>query len=125
MVRQKLSVFRCVLRVRTFFVNGKIICCGFGHRNIYENIISQVDSAVVCAIEKGCNIFYTGAMGDFDSLFSSAVRKAKLTYPNIKLVCVKPYMTADINNNKVYYESFFDDVIIPEEIAGIHYKSAI
>ena len=111
--------------VRTFFVYGKMICCGFGHRNIFENISSQIDYAVVCAIEKGCNIFYTGAMGDFDKLFSSAVRKEKLTYPYIKLICVKPYMTADINKNKDYYEALYDDVIVPEEINGIHYKSAI
>lgn len=102
-----------------------MICCGFGHRNIFKNISGQIDSAVICAIEKGCNIFYTGAMGDFDKLFSSAVRKAKLTYPYIKIICVKPYMTADINENKDYYEALYDDVIVPEEINGIHYKSAI
>lgn len=102
-----------------------MVCCGFGHRHIYENINSKVDSAIINAIEKGCSIFYTGAMGDFDNMFSSAVRKAKQTYPNIKLICVKPYMTADINSNKEYYEILYDDVIIPEEIIGIHYKSAI
>ena len=102
-----------------------MICCGFGHRNIYENITDQVDSAIACAIEKGCNIFYTGAMGDFDRLFASAVRKAKHTYPDIKLISVKPYMTAEINKNKEYYETYYDDVIVPKEIIGIHYKAAI
>ena len=102
-----------------------MICCGFGHRNIYENINDQVDSAIAYAIKKGCNIFYTGAMGDFDRLFASAVRKAKHTYPEIKLICVKPYMTAEINKNKEYYETYYDDVIVPKEIVGIHYKSAI
>ena len=111
--------------VRTFFVYGKMICCGFGHRNIYENISKQVGSAVAYAIEKGCTIFYTGSMGDFDRLFSSAVRKAKTIYPNVKLICIKPYFTNELNVNKAYYDTRFDDVVIPNEIIGIHYKSAI
>ena len=102
-----------------------MVCCGFGHRHIYEDINSRVDSAIINALEKGCSVFYTGAMGDFDNMFSSAVRKAKHIYPNIKLICIKPYMTADINTKKEYYNTFYDDVIIPKEIIGKHYKSAI
>ena len=64
-------------------------------------------------------------MGEFDSLFSSAVRKAKKTYPNIKLICVKPYFTNDINIDKDYYAALYDDIIIPDELAGIHPKAAI
>ena len=59
------------------------------------------------------------------SLFSSAVRKAKTKYPSIKLICIKPYLTADINENKEYYEYSYDGLLIPDELAGIHYKSAI
>ena len=39
-------------------------CCGFGHRNIFENIGDRLDSAVETAIQQGCEIFYTGAMGE-------------------------------------------------------------
>ena len=99
-------------------------CCGFGHRNVFENIGDKLDSAVEMAIQQGCEIFYTGAMGEFDSLFSSAVRKAKKAYPHIKLICVKPYFTNDINTNK-YYTALYDDIIIPDELAGIHPKAAI
>ena len=70
-------------------------------------------------------VFYTGAMGEFDSIFSAAVRREKKVYPNIKLICVKPYMTKDINRDKGYYTTLYDDVIIPDELAGIHYKAAI
>ena len=72
-------------------------CSGFGHRRVFENITEQLDKAISYAADQGCKIFYTGAMGEFDSLFSSAVRKAKKLYPDIKLICVKPYMTKDIN----------------------------
>ena len=76
-------------------------------------------------MEQGCTIFYTGAMGDFDDLFSSAVRKAKRCNPNIKLICVKPYMTQDINENGEYLYSLYDDIIIPTELTDVHYKAAI
>ena len=100
-------------------------CCGFGHRNVFENIGDRLDSAVEAAIQQGCEIFYTGATGEFDSLFSSAVRKVKVRYPHIKLICVKAYFTNDINTDRDYYNSMYDDVIIPPEIIGFHYKSAI
>ena len=64
-------------------------------------------------------------MGEFDRLFSSAVRKAKKIYPHIKLICVKPYFTNDINTDKDYYKAMYDDVIIPPTIIGVHYKAAI
>ena len=100
-------------------------CCGFGHRQVFENITEQLYKAVLYAMEQGCTIFYTGAMGDFDDLFSSAVRKAKRCNPNIKLICVKPYMTQDINENGEYLYSLYDDIIIPTELADVHYKAAI
>lgn len=100
-------------------------CCGFGHREVFENISGQVEEAVLMAIKDGCEVFYTGAMGEFDSLFSSAVRRAKKVHPHIKLICVKPYMTNDINMGRDYYSTLYDDVIIPDELAGIHYKAAI
>ena len=103
----------------------KKACCGFGHRNVFENIEDKLYTAVMNAAERGCEIFYTGAMGEFDSLFSSAVRKAKKTYPNIKLICVKPYFTNDINIDKDYYAALYDDIIIPDELAGLHPKAAI
>lgn len=74
-------------------------CCGFGHRNVFENISGKLDKAVEEVITQGCEIFYTGAMGEFDRLFSSAVRKAKKIYPHIKLICVKPYFTAALHFN--------------------------
>ena len=102
-----------------------IACCGFGHRQVFENITEQLENAINSAANKGCKIFYTGAMGDFDSLFSSAVRKEKANYPDIKLICVKPYMTQDINENSEYLHSAYDDIIVPAELANVHYKSAI
>ena len=100
-------------------------CCGFEHRDVLEKIDDAVYAAVLKAAEQGCDIFYTGAMGEFDSLFSYAARKIKKTYPEIKLICVKPYFTNDLNINGEYYSALYDDVIIPDELADIHPKAAI
>ena len=100
-------------------------CCGFGHRDVWEKIDDAVYAAVLKAAEQGCDIFYTGAMGEFDSLFSYAARKIKKTYPEIKLICVKPYFTNDLNINGEDYSALYDDVIIPDDLADIHPKAAI
>lgn len=99
-----------------------MICCGFGHRDVFQNIDKELCEAVQKAMEIGCNVFYTGAMGDFDICFSSAVRKQG---KKIKLVCIKPYMSNELNTNKEYYNCMYDDIIIPDELAFVHYKSAI
>ena len=86
-----------------------------------EEFLEMMDEiAVYYAADRGCKVFYTGAMGDFDSLFSSAVRKAKANHPDIKLICIKPYMTQDINENCDFLYSFYDDIIIPTELANVH-----
>ena len=65
-------------------------------------------------------------MGEFDG-FSAAVRNLKRKYPNkeIRLTLVLPYMQQKLNEYKEYYETSFDDILIPAELADIHYKRAI
>ena len=36
-----------------------------------------------------------------------------------------PYFSQELNEHQGYYKSSFDDVVIPVELAGVHYKSAI
>lgn len=101
-------------------------CCGFGHRNYYKDIKADLQTVIErLIIEDGVTFFLTGGMGNFDSLFSSAVRTCKIYHKNVQLVLVKPYFSNELNANKEYYEYYYDDVIIPEEIAECHYKSAI
>lgn len=104
--------------------------CSFaGHREVYA---SGVDEKIQVAIEDIIKtddsfVFYTGGMGEFDRKCASAVRNAKARHPelNIKLVLVEPYMKNSLNENKEYYEKSFDDIVIPMELAGVHYKEAI
>lgn len=101
-------------------------CCGFGHREIYQSISSNLQkliSDLIC--NKNVDIFYTGRIGDFDNLFSSAVRKEKKYYKDVKLILVKPYFSSELNKNKEFYESNYDSIIIPSKLMGAYYKSAI
>lgn len=101
------------------------LCCGFGNREVFENISEKVYEAVLTAADQGCEIFYTGAMGRFDEMFSSAVMSLKINRPNIKLICVKPYLTKEINESGEFLYSLYDDIIIPTELADVYYKKII
>lgn len=105
--------------------NSIKVCCAFGHRKVFQNITEQLEKCVLCAVEQGCTIFLTGAMGEFDSLFSATVRKIRNTFPEIKLICVMPYFTEEINKNGKILYSLYDEIVIPADFADVHYKAVI
>lgn len=105
-------------------------CTFAGHREVYQpNVREALDEAISTVLQSGDDryTFLVGGMGDFDSLCANAVRAAKRRHPEkeISLALVEPYMKQDLNISKDYYEQMYDDVIIPMELAGVHYKSAI
>lgn len=105
------------------------VCTFAGHREVYKsNISEKLDSAIekVLALDNSV-CFLVSGMGDFDGLCSGAVRKARRLHPEkrISLELVLPYLTQELNANKDYYEQFYDNVVVPIELAGVHYKSAI
>ena len=104
-------------------------CTFTGHRDviritvadilkILEEIMLQSDEDMECLV---------GGMGDFDGLAASAVRSLKRKYKNrkIRLVLVMPYMQKKVNDQKAYYEEMYDEIIVPAELDGVHYKRAI
>ena len=104
-------------------------CTFAGHREVYQ---AKIDEAIENAIDSLLQtdnefVFYTGGMGDFDNKCASAVRAAKRKYPDkeIRLALVLPYMSNRLNTDKDYYQYYYDEIIIPTELAGVHYKSAI
>lgn len=106
-----------------------VTCTFAGHREVYQ---SKIDVKIEQTIQKLLLtdtgfIFYTGGMGDFDSKCASAVRSAKRRNPglNICLALVLPYMSNRLNTDKDFYESCYDDIIIPMELCNAHYKAAI
>ena len=105
------------------------VCTFAGHQEVYQaNISEALDQALAEIIENDNSIrFLVGGMGEFDKMCASAVRRAKRKYPNteIRLELVLPYLTNDINENKSFYEMSYDNIIVPFELAGVHYKSVI
>ena len=104
-------------------------CTFAGHREVYQ---AKIDEAIENAIDSLLQtdnefVFYTGGMGDFDNKCASAVRATKRKYPDkeIRLALVLPYMSNRLNTDKDYYQYYYDEIIIPTELAGVHYKSAI
>jgi len=107
-----------------------MISCTFaGHREILH---TGIDAKVSGIIEELLNTdtdfcFYTGGMGQFDALCESSVRRLRAKYPDkyIRLILVEPYMKQSINTEGQHLLRLYDDVIIPDELLGMHYKSAI
>ncbi|MEG1886552.1 MAG: DUF1273 domain-containing protein [Oscillospiraceae bacterium] len=106
-----------------------LICTFTGHREVYlSGINAKITDSINDFLKKDTSfIFYTGGMGEFDVMCSAAVSTAKKEHREleIKLVLVMPYMSNRLNTGKDYYKSYYDDIIIPEELQGEHYKSII
>jgi len=100
-----------------------------GHREVYQSDIPHRLDALLdkLAAEQDELTFYVGGMGEFDSLAASAVRGLKHRHPEkqISLVLVEPYMKQSINEEGEYLHSLYDDIWVPSELAGVHYKKAI
>lgn len=105
------------------------VCTFAGHREVYQSMIDEKIEKTIEELLQTDNefIFFTGGMGEFDSKCASAVRAAKRKFPNLKisLALVLPYMSNRLNTDKAYYEYYYDEIVIPSELCGVHYKAAI
>ncbi len=104
-------------------------CTFSGHREVYQSDIAARLEAEIEKLLQTDNefIFLTGGMGQFDGMGAGAVRAAKRRHPEkcITLALVLPYPSNRLNTDKEYYQSYFDQIIIPEELDAVHYKAAI
>ena len=101
-------------------------CTLFGHREVNENIQEELRTQII-EIIKGWNVdtFLVGGDGKFDILAASVIREVKETYPDIKLVLVRPYMTKELKENMGTVKSLYDSIIMPTEAKNADYKRAI
>lgn len=105
-------------------------CTFAGHRDVFQaDIPKKLDKVISQILAFGDNSyrFLVGVRGQFDEMCSSAVRKVKREHKDkqITLVLVLPYFSQELNTNKEYYDQFYDDVVIPSELADVHYKAVI
>ncbi len=102
----------------------------FGHRYIDKNLRLEelLEEKIKRLIdEKEYVDFLVGRNGEFDKLVSSIIHKIRKTYrnDNNSLTLVLPYLTAEYNNNKKYFEEYYSDVEISYSASKSHPKSAI
>lgn len=100
-------------------------CCGFGNRNASETIMPKIMAALEYAVGEGCDTFYLGEMGCFDSMMFAATRELKKKYPHIERILVIPYITKYHNEHKREYEQKYDCLILPPEMLEVPPKFAI
>ena len=98
----------------------------FGHRelgslNEVEELITPIVKDLIRT--KPCVSFLIGRNGEFDIFAASLIKhiQKETGFKNSELCLVLPYMVADLH----YYEAYYDSILIPERVQGIHPKSAI
>ena len=98
----------------------------FGHRKLYD--IRQIDERLSPLLKeliqtKPYVVFLIGRHGEFDEYVASLIKRVQkeVGSDNNDLTLVLPYTMADVE----YYEKYYDSVIIPELVDGVHPKFAI
>ncbi len=104
----------------------ELTCCGFGHRLLLTDMETPLRETLERLVaERGVTVFCTGGMGEFDELFARTVRSLKRNAPQLRLVLVMPYFTGELTAEKEFYETRYDEILIPAELDGVHPKAAI
>ena len=98
----------------------------FGHRTIDD--LGKIDRTLIPIIEDLMRTlphvtFLIGRNGEFDEYSASIIKseQKKLGKEKSELVLILPYGSADL----VYFEKYYDNVMIPDCLYGIHPKAAI
>ena len=94
-----------------------LVCTFAGHRQVFAADVAQkARDALERLVEIDRELtFYTGGMGEFDSLCAAAVRRLRARHPEarVRLYLVLPYLTAELNRSGAYYEAAFDGMFVP------------
>ena len=98
----------------------------FGHREI--NNLQHIDDQLVPIIKeliqtKSHVSFLLGRNGEFDEYAASLIKcvQREVGKENSDITLVLPYAVANIE----YFEKYYDSIIIPESLYGVHIKSSI
>lgn len=102
----------------------------FGHRQVEDfALVEERAERLVGELITGKPYleFLVGRNGEFDQMIASCLLRAKRKWrdDNNFLVLVLPYPTAEYRGNVSSFESYYDEIEICEQAAGVHFKSAI
>jgi len=98
-------------------------CFFIGHREANESIYPILRSAIETHIaQHNVEEFIVGQYGAFDRLVRKALVEAKQKHPDIRLVLLTPYHTAE---RKIELPKGFDDILYPEGLEKVPRRYAI
>ncbi len=99
-----------------------MVCCFFGHREVYGEISSVLRLTLIQLIAEGVDAFLVGNQGTFDSRVLAVLRELKKVYPHISYHVVLAYMPGSKAECELYdpMETFF-----PEGLEFAHPRYAI
>lgn len=106
---------------------GEIYRVSFiGHRRVddfcfVENQLNNIISDLIRT--KEYVEFYVGRNGEFDTIVASAIKRSqkRLGKENNSLILILPYTVAEME----CLEDFYNEIWIPDEFHGVHFKMAI
>ena len=97
-----------------------------GHRELHNH--RQVEERLIPILKellrsKPYVSFLVGRQGEFDEYVASLIKRVQkeIGKENNDLTLVLPYTVADLE----YYEGYYDHVLLPDAVNGLHPKSAI
>lgn len=98
----------------------------FGHREIED--LRQLEDRLTPIIKgliqtEAYVVFLIGRSGEFDEYAASVIKhvQKEVGKENNELTLVLPYTIANLTD----YEKYYDSIVIPESVYGVHPKSAI
>ena len=95
-------------------------CFFIGHRDTSEDIYPVLEAEVERHItEYGVDEFIVGHYGRFDQMTARAVKAAKTTHPDVKLIMLMPYI------NNIPLPEGFDGAVYPDGLETVPKKYAI
>lgn len=107
----------------------EFVCTFAGHRQVFEpKIEERVKETLESLIGRGHRlVFLCGGMGQFDALCAGAVRWLKKKHPekDIQLCLVIPYFSGKLNADRSFFQSLYDEILMPDGVEYAHYKAAI
>ena len=100
-----------------------------GHRQVFESKIEEkIKNTLESLVEMGSRlVFLNGGMGQFDALCAGAVRWLKKKHPekDIQLCLVISYFSGKLNADRSFFQSLYDEILMPDGVEYAHYKAAI
>lgn len=103
-------------------------CCFAGHRVVLESVITEVRHAVEKVVLSSDSVeFYSGSMGEFDSLCEQAVREMQKKYKEktIRLYRVLPSYQYVPKKDDEFIKNLYDDIFVCDASDGAHPKAMI